>query len=208
MPEEAWTYPYGAIMDGGQDVDFRPIIDWLHVAMTKKVGDNKSPLAMLRSTAPLADRDILRPLHHMLTQHHQGLDPALQRVKGSLITTHIREVAFKLLFDREAKAQAQKADSKKGILDPLGSNLTYLHHLGQVSTHKVLPSIWKKIEGDLKHQHLPTLQRALDDTAHRLRVRAPIIATPGLLNLTLALGCHMDHLDNLGTCLYQFELGQ
>ena len=37
-------------------------------------------------------------------------------------------------------------------------------------------------------QQLTTLKRAFDDTARRLSVYAPIIATPIPLNMTLALG--------------------
>ena len=42
--------------------------------------DDKSPLAMSRTTTPLADGDLLRHRHHMLTRHLLGLDPALQKV--------------------------------------------------------------------------------------------------------------------------------
>ena len=60
----------------------------------------------------------------------------------------------------------------------------------------------------LKSQHLTTLQRDLDDTAWHLSFRAPIVATPGMLNLTLLLGVHLEHRDNLGLGLHYFDLGQ
>ena len=53
-----------------------------------------------------------------------------------------------------------------------------------------------------------TLQRALNDTAHRLSVRAPIVAMPGLLKLTLDLGFRLDCCNDLGMGLHQFGLGQ
>ena len=55
---------------------------------------------------------------------------------------------------------------------------------------------------------MKTLQRALDDTARRLRVQAPIVVTPGLLNLTLSLGFLLDHRDNWGMGLHQFGLSR
>ena len=88
------------------------------------MGDNKSPLARLRPTAPLANKYLLCHHHHMLTRHLPGLDYDLQMVQGLLIATHIREVAVEFWQDREAKAQAQKSDNKKGISDLLGEKLT------------------------------------------------------------------------------------
>ena len=43
------------------------------------------------------------------------------------------------------------------------------------------------------------LQRALDNTAWRLSFRALIVATPGMLKLTLALGFLVDHRGDLDT---------
>ena len=68
-PVKAWTHLHGDIVDGGQEVDYRPIIDWLRVALTKKVGVDKSPLAMPCPTTPLENSNVLHHNHHMLTQH-------------------------------------------------------------------------------------------------------------------------------------------
>ena len=106
-PVEACTCLRGSIMYGVQEVDFRTIIYWLLVALTKKVGDNKLPLALTRSNAPLAYGDLLLHCHHMLTRHLPRMEPYFHRVKGSLIATHIREVVLELRQDREAKAQAR-----------------------------------------------------------------------------------------------------
>ena len=59
-----------------------------------------------------------------------------------------------------------------------------------------------------KRQHLKTLQRALVYTAWRLSARMSIFATPGLLKLTLVLGFHLDHRDNLCIGLRHFGIGQ
>ena len=90
--------------------------------------------------------------------------------------------------DRKAKALACKADDEKGIPDLLGSNITYVLCLWQVVAHKDLPPIWKDLVESPKCQHLVTLQMALDDTACCLSICASIVATLGLLELTLALG--------------------
>ena len=91
-----WTRISGAIVDGGQKVDCLPITDLIHFVLTKKVGNNKSPLAIMQPTVPLAYRDLLRHRHHMLTRHLPGLDPSFHRVKGLLIATHITEVTVEL----------------------------------------------------------------------------------------------------------------
>ena len=61
--------------------------------------------------------------------------------------------------------------------------------------------MWKELVRSPKRQHLTMLHRALDDTARRLIIRAPIVATPGLLKLTLYLGFSIYHHNNLGTGL-------
>ena len=98
---EMWIRIRGAIMDAGQEVDCRTIMDWLRDALTKKVEDDKLPFAMPRPTAPLADGNLLRHLHHMLNQHLPELDPSLQSVQGSLIATHVGEVTVEFWCDRE-----------------------------------------------------------------------------------------------------------
>ena len=70
------------------------------------------------------------------------------------------------------------------------------------------PLIWKELSGVPKLHHLTTLQRALDDTARRMGVHTPIVATPVLIKLTLSLYFLLDHQDNLLTGLHQFGMGQ
>ena len=93
MAMDSWTHLCDVIVDGDIEVDCLPIIDWLYVALTLKTGDDKSPLAMPRTTALMADGDLLHHRHHMLILHLPRMDLALQRVQGSLIVTHIGEVA-------------------------------------------------------------------------------------------------------------------
>ena len=92
-PVEARTCLRSAIADIGLEVHCRPIINWLRVALTLNTGNDKSPLAMPRPTAPLSDGDPLCHWHHMLTRHLPRLDPDLQKVQGLIIATQIGEVA-------------------------------------------------------------------------------------------------------------------
>ena len=69
MPTEARNRIHGEIVDGEQEVDFRKIIDWLCIALTKKVVDDKPSLTIPQSTTLLTDRDLICHCHHMLTQH-------------------------------------------------------------------------------------------------------------------------------------------
>ena len=60
-------------------------------------------------TTPLADRDILRYQHHILTCHLPRLYPALQRVQGLIIVTYIGKLAVEIIRDSEAKELARQA---------------------------------------------------------------------------------------------------
>ena len=108
----------------------------------------------------------------------------------------------------EAKELAYQADTEKGVPHLLGSNLTYLICLIQVSDHKDLPAVWEELPGYLKYQQLTTLQRDLGNMAWRLSIQAPIVATPGLLKITLVLSIRLEHQENLGSSLHQFGLIQ
>ena len=92
----------------------------------------------------LADGDLLRHRHHMLTRHLPGMEPDLKRVQGLFIANGIREVVVELKRDRETKSLSHKVDREKGIPELLGSNFTYLR-LGQVDAQEDLPIIWREL---------------------------------------------------------------
>ena len=60
----------------------------------------------------------------------------------------------------------------------------------------------------LRRQRLMMLQRALNNTTRRLSVQAPIIATLGLLNITVAIGFRLEHHKDLGLGLHKLGLVQ
>ena len=110
--------------------------------------------------------------------------------------------------DRKSKEQARKSNIEKGVPGLLGTNLTYLLRLGQVTAHEDLPPYGKDLTGS-PNRHCPRMvHRALDNISRRLSVRAPIAVMPGLLKITLSLGFLLDHQYDLGTCLHQFGMGQ
>ena len=53
-----------------------------------------------------------------------------------------------------------------------------------------------------------TLQRDLYDTTRRLIVQVHIISTPGMLKITLVLGCRLEHCNDLGSGLHKFGIVQ
>ena len=64
-------------------------------------------------------------------------------VQGLLTVTTIGEVAVEIRRDNEEKELTLKADAEKGVPDLLGSNFTYLFHIGKVSSHENLLPVWK-----------------------------------------------------------------
>ena len=77
-----------------------------------------------------------------------------------------------------------------------------------MAEHNSLLSVWRVLSDAPKSHHLTALQRAFGDTAWRLGIRPPIVATPGLLKITLSLIFHLNHRYNLGTGLHQVCIGQ
>ena len=120
----------GAIADAGATVDFRPIIEWPQVALTRKsIVKQLLHLDMLQPTTPLVDGKLTRHNHQVLTHHLPRIDSALQRVQGSLIATHTRKVATEMRRDQEKKDRVRERTDSKGFPELLGTNLTYLLRL-------------------------------------------------------------------------------
>ena len=100
---------WGAIINYGADVDFRPIFDWLHISLTSNIGDNQpSPLAMLRPTASMMYGNLLRHRHNFVIHHLPGQDPPIQRAQGYLITTNIQEFTVELHQDCEENVRVHE----------------------------------------------------------------------------------------------------
>ena len=78
----SWICLRGAIVDSVQEVDFVLIIDWLWFVLTKKVVDDKSPLALTSPTTTLAGRYLLCHSYPMLTRNLLRTNLSLQRVQG------------------------------------------------------------------------------------------------------------------------------
>ena len=97
---QVWMRVQGLIVDRGLEADCKPLIDWLHVALTQK-GDpiNPSPLKVDLLTAPFFDDPLLSHRHNFLLRHLPGLDPSIQRVTGTQIATNIGEVSVELQRD-------------------------------------------------------------------------------------------------------------
>ena len=150
----------------------------------------------------------MRHCHQILTLHLSGLDPAMQRVQGSIMATHIREVAVDMQRDQEEKSQVRKRCVINIFPNLLRKNLTYILRLCQVADHKSLPSVWKVLAYAPKRQQLTTLQRVFNDTAQRMSVHAPIVDTPGSLKISLSIGFRLEHRDNLVMGIPQYCLGK
>ena len=67
-----------------------------------------------------------------------------------------------------------------------------------MAEQEFLPLVWKALADSPKWQHLNTSQTAFDDIERRLSVHAPIIATPGILKMTINLGLRLYNRDDLG----------
>ena len=124
-PDYAWRCLLGAIVDAGAKADYKPIIDWIRVSlMQESREDHPYPLAMPQPTNLFIGRDLLRHRNHILIRHIPKHNPALQRVQGYLIASHIEEMALDLQQDREDKMRVREQAENKGVTEFLGTNIT------------------------------------------------------------------------------------
>ena len=107
-----------------------------------------------------------------------------------------------------AKIEKREQAEKKGFIKFLGVNLTYLIDLHQVAKHNLILLVWKALIGNPKIQQLTYLQRVFNAKARRPGVRTPIVATHGLLKMSMYLSFHLNHRDELVMGIHQFYLWQ
>ena len=83
-PMEAWMRLHGEVVESGLEADCWPLIDWIHVALTQKSGEDQ-PLTMLVSmmVVMLMKRDPLCHQHQVLIRYLLGLDLRSPTCKGS-----------------------------------------------------------------------------------------------------------------------------
>ena len=86
--------------------------------------------------------------------------------------------------------------------------MAHLLNLVQVTDAKDIPPVWEALARASKHQQLLVLQRAFNEAAEDMGLRAPTIVTPSVLKLVLLLGFRMEIRDDLTTGLHPFVLGQ
>ena len=65
-----------------------------------KLVNCKSPLTIQWPTVPLSKGDLLWHQHHLLTFNLPGVDHALQKVQGLLISSHVGYAAVEMRTDR------------------------------------------------------------------------------------------------------------
>ena len=149
------------------------------------------------------------PLHHnhnILLRHLLGLNLYLQCAQGCLIMKHVGEVMVDIRRDRKEKYCIHTQANNKGYTELFGTKLTYLLCIYQVDKNKALSEVWRNLASITNRQHIVTLHCGFDDTYHHPRVCMPTIATLGLLKMTLYLGFHLYHHEDLGTRLHQLCL--
>ena len=208
-PVKAWRRLQGGIVDAGAKAGCLPIIDWLRVALAWKNGGNQlSPLTMTRPTAPPMDTELLCHRHQILICHLPGHDRVLHHVQGFITALCIREVDIDLRRYREKNARVIEQSKNKGVPYFMGNNLTFLLRLSHIYEHESLPPVWKALASATKYHQLTCLQWEFNNAARWLGACAPIVVTPGLFKMILALSFCLEHRDDLGTGIHMFFLGQ
>ena len=95
-PVEAWQRLRGASVDVAAEDACRPIVDWLHAALTRSGPDALSTLVVSDPSAPLPDALLLEHRHLLLLGHLPGLDPSINCAAGTRIAETVGELEVEL----------------------------------------------------------------------------------------------------------------
>jgi hypothetical protein len=210
-PREAWTRVRGAIVADQATVACAPLLDWLRIACTLRLGQQVPILQQPFPMVPLADADLQSHRLALLRNDLPGRF-ALQLPQGDAFQV---AAAIGALASEQRDARAETlarvtADNNKTPTGRWGPHLTKLLRIAQVATVAELAPIWVELAKTPKRLERPTMQAWADTTAANLGMpsSAPII-TPALAAkiIIFQFDPAYGHVDNLEDGIQPFLVG-
>ena len=79
---QAWDQVRGVIIDLSIEEGCKPLINWLHVALTFRADGGRPVISVADVIAPVADELLMIHTHALMVRHLPGLDPSIERATG------------------------------------------------------------------------------------------------------------------------------
>ena len=96
---QVWDRVRGAIIDLGIEVEYKPLVDWLRVALTHRADGGLPVISVSGVIAPVADDLLLLHRRSLMVRYFPGLDPRIERAPGTHIARKIGEVSVEMRAD-------------------------------------------------------------------------------------------------------------
>ena len=127
---QAWDQVRGAIFDLGIKEECKPLVNWLRVALTRRVGGGRPVISVSDVIAPVANEILMLYRHSLMIWHLPGLNPSIERASGMQIERKIGEISVEMRADREERKEARdKKAEQKGPKEFFGTNLPHILRL-------------------------------------------------------------------------------
>jgi hypothetical protein len=211
--KQTWEILYPAMVDNGDLVNCRPLLQWLQLASTGTTAPDEAngigPSTLcLTLTAPLADTTLI---HHRLQILKQAL-PALFKPEDSLETA-IAQMAVAVTQNtndtRVAREQrAAAVDAPKLPSDKFKNTINILLENLQVADEQNLPSVWHQWANCPKKQEFNILSELLHSYARGPDAFSPAtpVVTAKLVQDLLSFVFHGDSPDDIKSGIQPFAI--
>ena len=207
-PRDAWDILGNAIVNERKEVECKPIIDWMKVALTREGVGQQSRLAQQSLTAPLSNRVLMEHQWKLMIQDLPALDPAAMRGRKDRIADELGVLVGMqkdVLDDR--KAERAKRENKFPS-EVFGSQIENVMRLCRVAREQDLPGVWLELARTPVKQHRTVIQKWVDQTANDIADGISIIVTPTLVKKITTLEFVMRNKQSLESGVHPFTFNQ
>jgi hypothetical protein len=211
-PRQAWGRIRGTVVTDGLEIECRPLLDWLRVALTRRVANQGSTLAQ----APPATQ-IIATLEGATTfqnyrmavveRDHPDLRSGPTTQGAQLIAGGLNDLATQSRLAREADEARRVQERTKTPQDLFPSGLQRLMRWCQAQTEIQLPPIYTDLAMAKKGNRRATIQAAVANAMELLGYSQDFPITTKIASRVVDLEWSHQSTDDLSVGLHVFTLG-
>ena len=195
-------------MDAGKEVESRPILDWLKVALTRKSRGAPSRLARPSLSPPLSNRTLMEQQWKWVLEDLPALSPEVGVGQKDKIA---RELGALVDLQQDAADDRRRATRKKENKLPsevFGGQIANVMRLCRVGKEEDLPGVWLELARTPTKQHRSVIQKWIDYTSDAIADGLPIVVTPTLVKKVTTLDFMMRNKQSLESGVHPFTFNQ
>jgi hypothetical protein len=211
-PRQAWDRIRGAVVTDGLEVECAPLLDWLRIALTRRVANQGSTLAQAppaaQIIATLGGATTFQNYRMSLVERdHPNLRSGPMTQGAQLIAGGLNDLATQSRLAREADEARRLQERTKTPRDLFPSGLQRLMRWCQAQAEDQLPPVYTDLALAKKGNRRATIQAAVSNAMELLGYAQDFPITTKMASRVVDLEWAHQSTDDLSTGLHIFTLG-